>query len=152
MLDPDILHHKMLQAELEIQRIDADAKKVKYCYASKDLSGAIVDKSQSFSKIIGEIIRKDLANIINDILISIDWNVPEFIQQERLDEQSLSSFIILTTNEIHAQATTCKEYLSWRWPRLSSSLMLTLEKIANGSEGIIDGESGKKGLFWTIRI
>ena len=142
----------MLQAGLEIQRIGADAKGVEYCYASKDLSEAIADKSQSFPKIIGEIIRKDLANIINGILVSIDWDVPGFIQQERLDGQPLGSFIILTTNGIHAQATTCKEYLSWRWPRLSSSLMLTLEKIANGSEGIIDGESEKKGLFWTIRI
>lgn len=89
----------MFRAELKIQKIDVDAKKMKYYYTLKNFSEAIVDKSQLFSKIIDKITGKNLTNIINDILINIDWNVFDFIQEKRLNQQSLSWFIILTINK-----------------------------------------------------
>ena len=120
---------------------------MEHYYASTDHSAAIADKPQSFPKVISEVIQKDLTNKINGISLSIDWDIPGFTKQECLNGQPLGSLIILTTNGVHAQATTCKEYLSWRWPHLSSLLMVTLEKTVNERGGIIDGELKEKGLF-----
>lgn len=102
---------------------------------SKQHVEAIDNKVQSFPTIVDEVIRKELRGSRNCLSLILDSDLPGFVRQECSPGRSLGSLVVLTTNGNHTQATTCQKYLSWRWPSLSSSFLVSLETL------VIDGES-----------
>lgn len=139
-LDLEIACHRTLQTRFDLQKFGIDPNEVENGYVSKDHVEAIDENAQSFPNTVSEVFRRDSTTAKDSVFLSIDWDLPGFVQQECLGGQLLGLLVVLTTNGDHTQATTCWEYLSWRWPHLSSRLLITLEKIARERDGATNGE------------
>ena len=131
--------HKTLGLRSD-QDAAADFDEVEDGFLSKQHAEAIDDKVQSFPKLVDESIRREVRSSQASIILVLDSDLPDFIQQECSPGRSLGSLVVLTTDGNHTQATTCQEYLSWRWPSLSSLFMETLEKLVLDREGTTSGK------------
>ena len=62
-------------------------------------------------------------------LLTMEWDLPEFMKSQYPDAEdaNLGSVITLTGTVLHAQATTCLEYVKQTWPSQGCEVVMAFQ-------------------------
>jgi hypothetical protein len=61
--------------------------------------------------------------------LSLNWDVPSFMEREFGLEETIDSIVTLTGNLPDIWAATCEQYITWRWPQVSKCVLKLTDKI-----------------------
>jgi hypothetical protein len=85
--------------------------------------------------------------------LSLEWEVPLFVKTEVQHDgfKSIRPFMVLTGRLPDVWAATCEQYISWRWPWMSDSIIDLVDAIVKSSrEGSIVVHKAQVGTRATL--